>query len=227
MLGVCFCLSWSSFTGWRGDFGWTHTDVRCGDWVSTVPRVTVLVGDFPMSVRMVSASGLAKHSPFQPDCFQPSLVLLAVQLFYCTLLRVLSNDLLEWVKKLLKFQDSAWFLGSPLVLYLRPLRVLWLSDLKLEHCYISCKDCLAFVSADGCRPHPFSLGQECLLLSLLAQQLRAGCVLCAGQQGLAANSRAGQNFVTFKEDFLVTSVCLHLHTSKVLVGSRCPSNNTL
>lgn len=28
---VCICLSWPSFTGWRGDFGWTHTDVECGD----------------------------------------------------------------------------------------------------------------------------------------------------------------------------------------------------
>lgn len=52
------------------------------------------------------------------------------------------------------WKDSAWFLGSRLVLYLRPLKVLWLSALKLEHCYISCNDSLASASADGSRPHP-------------------------------------------------------------------------
>lgn len=139
VLGVCWCVYLSQLTilyRLKGRF-WMSTHWGKMWWLEEHCAHADSVGGkpFPLSVWVVSASGLAKHSPFQPDCFQPSLVLLAVQLSCCTLLRVLSNGLLEWVKKVLKYyQDSAWLLDSPLVLYLRPLRVLWLSGLKLEHC---------------------------------------------------------------------------------------------
>lgn len=46
--------------------------------------------------------------------------------------------------------------------------------------------------------------------------------LCSSQQALSANSRAGQNFIARKEEFLVY---LHPHVSQVLVSSRGLSNN--
>lgn len=230
---VYICLSWPAFTGWRGDFGWTHTDVRCGGWMGIVPRGEALVGalhePFPVSVWMVSAFVLADHSPFQPDCFQPSLVLLAEQ--HC------SSIVPCWEFYLMAFWNklrNCWnttrilpdfFFRLPtgsLPETTESAVTLWFEGWALL-CLMQWLSCFCISQSTS-----LSIGPG--VHAAVSAWTAAGswmCPLCAGQQGLTANSRAGQNFMTFKEDFLGVSVCLHLHVSEIFVGSRCPSNNTL
>lgn len=132
-LQMCRCVHLSQLTilyRLKGDFGWMHTDVRCGDWMGTVPRGTELVRDLHVPCPVSQPLVWQATAPFSHPWLLPAIpgaAGCAALLFYCTLLMILSNGLLEWVKKLLKYsQDSAWFLGCPLVLYLRPLKVLWL-----------------------------------------------------------------------------------------------------
>lgn len=159
----------------------------------------------------------------------PDTVGCAALLFCCTLLRVLCNGLLEWVKILLKYcQDSDWVLGCPLVLYLRPLKVLWLPGLKLEHCSVSCNDCLASASAVRVPGHiPARCARSACCCLCLHNSWELDLPSVCWSTRTCCQQQAGQKVMTFKEDFLVISVCLHLHFSEVLAGSRCPSSNTL
>lgn len=106
--GAPICLSWPSFTDWRGklDEGMMN-GVREVDWVSIVPSVALLVGVlntllFP--TRVVSVFGTAVWTPF---CLQPSLVPLAVWHCFarvpCWKLYIMTFFwCFEWIEKLLQ-----------------------------------------------------------------------------------------------------------------------------
>lgn len=79
---MCVCLSWTSFAVWRGNFGWRCIDVRCDECVRhRLGEHCWECWTFPLFLFptwLDSTCGPANLNPFQPNSFEPSLVLLVV-----------------------------------------------------------------------------------------------------------------------------------------------------